>query len=58
MWEILEKMSARKAGNLPMSMSFKKTYYNLLAEMCFMQISNLTRLQLWPACLRFRSVIL
>lgn len=38
MWEILEKMSARKAGNLPMSMSFLKSCYNLLAEMFYTDI--------------------
>lgn len=54
MWEILEKMSVRKERNLPMSMSFKMSYYKLLAEMCFMRISDLMRRQVEPASLHLK----
>lgn len=57
MWEVLEEMSVRKTGNLPRSMSFLKKD-NLLAEICFMEISNLSRFRLWPATLHFKNVIL
>lgn len=41
-----------------MSMSFKMSYYKLLAEMCFMRVSDLMRHRLEPGSLHLKSFIL